>query len=229
MKITSKLLSIPPYISTAWENVSSLHIQEENGLFYLTIILHDGSQAKIPGLNKSAVSAIFEAHARYTESAQTTPELNNKTQPRETGHFNFTLPAQAIEDSIGALAAPLQHNPDQADIPPLPPLALQKIIAIAKSLGIYEMFIASGNTKEPDCNCIYCQVINAIEKDAGEEIVSDEDLAFRDWEIKQTTDNLYQVTNPLDANEQYNVFLGNPLGCTCGEKNCEHIRAVLST
>ena len=72
-------------------------------------------------------------------------------------------------------------------------------------------------------------MINLIDKDVGEEIVSDEDLAFRDWEIKQTTDEKYQVTNPLDANEQYNVFLGNPLGCTCGEKNCEHIRAVLST
>ena len=229
MKITSKLLSIPPYISTTWENVSSLHVQEEGGFFYLTIILHDGSQAKIPGLNKSAVSSIFEAHARYTESSKTTSESNNKNQPREAGHFSFTLPAQDVEDPIGTLAAPLQHNPDQANIPPLPPLALQKIIAIAKSLGIYELLVSVENTAEPDCNCVYCQVINAIQKDTGEEIVSDEDLAFRDWEIQQTADNLYQVTNPLDANEHYNVFLGTPLGCTCGEKNCEHIRAVLST
>ena len=35
--------------------------------------------------------------------------------------------------------------------------------------------------------------------------------------------------DPLDPNEHYNVFLGTPLGCTCGEKDCEHIRAVLST
>jgi hypothetical protein len=61
------------------------------------------------------------------------------------------------------------------------------------------------------------------------EEVSDEDLKFRDWEIKQTAEQLYTVTNPLDANEHYNVFLGSPLGCTCGDKNCEHIRAVLTS
>jgi PhoH-like ATPase len=49
------------------------------------------------------------------------------------------------------------------------------------------------------------------------------------WGIEQTAEQLYKVTNPLDANEQYNVFLGTPLGCTCGLKNCEHIRAVLNT
>ena len=56
--------------------------------------------------------------------------------------------------------------------------------------------------------------------------------------IKEVTQNvarfspnsiLIVVTNPLDANEHYNVFLGDPIGCTCGQKNCEHIRAVLNS
>ena len=59
--------------------------------------------------------------------------------------------------------------------------------------------------------------------------MNEEDLKFRNWEIEQTADKLYIVTNPFDKNEHYSVFLGDPLGCTCGEKNCEHIRAVLTT
>ncbi|MGH2612567.1 MAG: hypothetical protein ACRDFB_05905, partial [Rhabdochlamydiaceae bacterium] len=62
-----------------------------------------------------------------------------------------------------------------------------------------------------------------------EEEVSDEDLKFRTWDIKQENDKLYSVTNPLDKKEHYNVFLGKPLGCTCGNKNCEHIQAVLKS
>jgi hypothetical protein len=61
------------------------------------------------------------------------------------------------------------------------------------------------------------------------EEISDDDLKFRDWEIAQTEANLYSVTNPLDPSEHYSVFLGEPLGCTCGSKNCEHIKAVLKS
>ena len=62
-----------------------------------------------------------------------------------------------------------------------------------------------------------------------EEEITEDDLKFRNWDIRQTADKLYAVTNPLDENEHYSVFLGTPLGCTCGEKNCEHIRAVLNS
>ena len=62
-----------------------------------------------------------------------------------------------------------------------------------------------------------------------EEIVSDEELRFKTWEISQTNDKLYLVSNPIDANEHYSVYLGEPVGCTCGEKHCDHIRAVLSS
>ena len=62
-----------------------------------------------------------------------------------------------------------------------------------------------------------------------EEIVSDAELHFREWDIKQLEKQLYNVTNPLDTTEHYQVFLGTPLGCTCGKTNCEHIRAVLNS
>ncbi len=83
---------------------------------------------------------------------------------------------------------------------------------------------------EPHCNCPHCQIARAmhgIEKQELEEPVSDEDLKFRDWEIKQTGEKLYSVTNPIDPSEQYTVFLGEPVGCTCGHSHCEHIKSVL--
>ncbi|HEY5259597.1 MAG TPA: hypothetical protein VIJ46_03040, partial [Rhabdochlamydiaceae bacterium] len=87
---------------------------------------------------------------------------------------------------------------------------------------------------EPNCNCMHCQVAKAFHQEVGptidiDEEVSSDDLKFRTWDINQTTDKLYLVTNPLDAKEQYNVFLGDPMGCTCGDNHCEHIRAVLSS
>ena len=65
-------------------------------------------------------------------------------------------------------------------------------------------------------------------QEAVEEVTID-DLRFREWDIKQTGDKLYTVANPLHAEEHYTVFLGSPIGCTCGEQNCQHIRAVLNS
>jgi len=68
----------------------------------------------------------------------------------------------------------------------------------------------------------------AIEENFDEE-VKDEELTFKDeWEVKETGDKLlFSVHNPLDPKECYSVFLGDPIGCTCGKKNCDHIKAVL--
>ena len=96
---------------------------------------------------------------------------------------------------------------------------------------------------EPHCNCMYCQIARAfsdkeslVDQDTVnpeiEEAVSDVELTFReDWIInpESSNKNLYLVINPSDEAEKYTVFLGKPIGCTCGEKNCEHIRAVLNS
>ena len=131
----------------------------------------------------------------------------------------------------------LQHNPEQANSPDLPPDILEKIAHLSKTLGIEDP-----NTvpkPEPHCNCMHCQIARAMQtglngelpetKEEQEEIVSDEDLKFKTWDVAQTGEKLYSVTNPLDAKEHYNVYLGDPIGCTCGENHCEHIRAVLNT
>ena len=117
----------------------------------------------------------------------------------------------------------------------MPPDVIEKITSITKALGmdIEQMNIPKA---EPHCNCPYCQIAKVIQgeskdspKEEIEEEVTEDDLRFRDWDIKQEGDKIYIVSNPLDTNEHYQVFLGNPVGCTCGEKNCEHVRTVLNS
>ena len=94
---------------------------------------------------------------------------------------------------------------------------------------------------EDDCNCFHCQVARAIREALGivpeihleaaaqEEIVTDEDLTFEEWNIVQTGDKLFTVINKLSPEEKYNVYLGHPIGCTCGNQGCEHIHVVLKS
>jgi len=229
MKITSTILSIPPYLSTTWKNISSLHMREEKGLFTLVVILQNRVQVEVPGLDKATVDSIFEAHARYAESSEN--ELSSMKNPLE-GPFSFSLPIKP-DGPIDSLGMAMQHNEEQANLPPLPPDVLNKITMIARAFGLDDATTLP--KAEPHCNCIYCQVTRALqgeqtlEKVPAHEEVTDDDLKFRNWDVKQAAEKLYTVTNPLDENEYYSVFLGDPLGCTCGQKNCEHIRAVLNT
>lgn len=131
------------------------------------------------------------------------------------------------------MGAALQHDPTQAKSPDLPQEILSKISTITKMLDMD----ASAELPKPekDCNCFHCQIARAISSGSNsndeekEEEVSDEELKFREWDIVSSGDKLYTVTNPLDNAEQYSVYLGDPVGCTCGNPKCEHIKAVLST
>lgn len=221
MKITSKILSIPPYLSTTWKNISSLHVRPEGDLFTLVVLLQNRSQIEVPNLDKSAVDEIFDAHLRATNE-ETLPQF-----PTESP-FSFSLPLNA-SGLLDAGEPSFQHNPEQANLPVLQPEILKKILSIAKAFGSLDFAITS--KAEIGCNCMHCQLVRVLQADKTAELeeVTQEDLHFRDWEIEQSGENLYSVTHPLDANEKYSVFLGSPVGCTCGSKNCEHIRAVLNS
>lgn len=210
MQITSKILSIPPYLSTTWKNIASLHSKAEGQLFTLTVVLKNQTQIEVPALRRETIDEILSAHSRFTHETALPFPMDSP--------FSFSLP-------IG-LAEPLgfQHNPAQANLPPLQPEILKKIVALIQGLS-EEAFPAE---PQENCQCMYCQLSRAHLGEKELEI-SEEDLRFRDWEIKQIGDQLYSVTNPLDANEHYNVFLGTPIGCTCGSKDCEHIQAVLKS
>jgi hypothetical protein len=218
MMITTQMLSIPPYISTTWKNITSLHSIPDGQKFKLIVILNNGIQTVVPSLDQTQIDSIFEAHARY----ESTKAQTNQLSPS----FKFPLTNQTELFNTA-----MQHNPDQSDSPELPKEILEKITSIAKVLGLED--VSQLPKPEPQCNCMFCQIARAFhgeESDAKtEEIVSDKDLEFRTWDIKQTSEKLYHVTNPLDDKEQYSVYLGEPIGCTCGQKNCEHIRAVLNS
>ena len=216
MKITTRILSIPPYLSTTWKNISSLHVKEGLGHLTLVVFLQNGTSVEVPNLDRGSIDEIFEAHARSTEehSAPTLP-----------GPFGFSLPLQG-DSPIQTFETSMQHNPEQTDLPPIPPAVLKKISMITRVFGI-DNILPKG---EPNCNCVYCQIVRSVQgEEMAVEEVSDEDLKFRTWEIEEVGEKLYKVTNPLDPNEHYNVFLGTPIGCTCGSQNCEHIQTVLKS
>lgn len=222
MKITQKVLSIPPYLSTTWSNIASLQLRSKNDRSLLMITLNDGTQVEIPSMGQSDIDEIFQAHANYSEGE---PSLLKSLDHS----LSFSLPFKSTDEGaiLDPLSAQMQHNPEQADLPPIPAHVLDKISVIMRSLGLESSPLLDQG--QPGCNCIYCQLSRSLNKAEVEEIVEESDLTFRDWEVSEKEDKLYHVINPLDKNEYYDVFLGEPIGCTCGSKNCEHIRAVLQT
>lgn len=223
MKINSKILSLPPYLSTSLKNILSLQVEARPFGHALIIELVSGNKVEIPNLDRPTIEKVFSMHVHTLEDENKEKNilLNTAAMP-----LPFILP------NIENLVSMIQHNPEQKDAPPLPPEVLGQIASMTKGL-LPEDALAFGSP-EPDCQCPYCQITRAalgkVEAPAQvEEVVSEEDLKFRTWDIKQEGDKLYCVTNPLDQKEHYNVFLGDPLGCTCGHKNCEHIQAVLKS
>jgi len=240
MKITPKMLHLPPYLSTSWSQVRALYVKEAN----LIVTLIDGTAITIPDLDHSLIEAIFAAHSAFLET-QSLPSkdrgvpfqiLQGTTAPSMSeGALRFSF------DNLDSLNSALHHNQAQAHLPDLPKDIVNKIAAIAKVVAPDE--IQNMPKPEPHCNCMHCQIARAIhqfepqeekqeekrEEDVKEEQISDEELIFQPWDIIQTGDKLYSVINRLDPQEKYSVYLGHPIGCTCGKQGCEHILAVLKS
>lgn len=242
MKITPKILHLPPYLSTSWAQVSALYVKEGK----LVVSLKDGTQVHIPGLANDLLEAIFSAHAAFIENQQRHSEKQSPIQfiqasmPETDGQslrFNF--------ENLDSFQSAMQHNPSQAGMPDLPKEILTKIAAIARAVAPED--IASIPKPEPHCNCMHCQIAKAIlerfdqegkpqeekitlaDSIEQEEEISEADLGFQQWEIVQSGEKLYTVINRLDTQEKYSVYLGHPVGCTCGKQGCEHVLAVLKS
>lgn len=227
IKITDKTLSIPPYISTSWSRIAALHMK--GGILAITLV--DGDTVHIPNLNSDAINQIFQHHALYLEKEQTQSSLDfsKSKNPIEQEEPAIRL---AFGTSLEGLGNMMQHNPSQADSPDLPPEILQKIGAISKIIGPTDEVLLP--KAEPGCNCFHCQIARALnpvahQPEAEEPEVHDEELQFQQWTITQTGEKLFSVVNRLDEHEKYNVYLGQPVGCTCGKQGCEHILAVLKS
>lgn len=229
MKITPKVLSIPPFISTMWKNIQSIHMEgfDTDGPIVI-ISLTNGNRVELPPLDPPIVEAIFTAHAQYMSDVTTKASQARASESITTQLFPpFPLSAFSIDTS-------LKHNPSQIDMPDIPQEIVDKLSSIAKAMGIDDSSLLP--EAEPNCNCIHCQISRAIRNEKKqesvvieEEEITAEDLRFRVWDVTQTGNELYLVSNPLDTQENYHVCLGDAVGCSCGQKNCEHIKAVLST
>ncbi len=248
-RITEKILCLPPHLSTTWEQVAALRTEESGSLDAMTLVIHltDGGCIKIPDLDSSVLDIIFSCHVDHLEKRGKSPK-ENKVQNTQAAFFQnaFGLSPEQLSQlsirlgpsGIGGIAGGIEgmesamsHDPTKTDTPQLPKEMLEKISQIAKILTGGEL--NNFPKPEPHCNCVHCQLSRAIhcgdvapEKNLQDEFVSDDDLKFRDWEIMQTGDRLYRVTHPL-LSVKYDVYLGDPIGCTCGEAHCDHIKAVL--
>lgn len=208
MKLTRQLLSIPPHISTSWDNISALSCEDE----WLVIVLRDGAQVRIPDLTPVQLKAIFDAYESYVE----TPPMPHMMMDGMAG------------PSLSLTGAAMAHDPAMANSPDIPQEVLEKIGSISQALGAEAALLPK---PEAGCNCPHCQIARAIspEEEAIDEEVTEADLTFRSWDIEETSEKLYTVTDPLDKSVQYTVYLGDPIGCTCGTESCEHIKAVLES
>ena len=216
MKINNNILSIPPYISTSWENILSIH--KEKAL--LIVILRNSARIEVPDLSETMMQLIFEAHEKYLESLK-----NSKPA------ISFGMPMSG--NTMDSITSAMNHDESQRNAPDIPSDVLNKIAQVSKIFS--EEINLEIPKPEKNCNCVHCQIAKALQLANGihpenlDEAVSDEDLSFKLWDIKEEANKLFTVTNPLDKNEYYSVFLGEPIGCTCGSKDCEHIKAVLNS
>ena len=82
MLVNSSILSIPPYISTSWKNILSLHIdniQAEAPL--LVVTLTNNQTIEIPHLAASLLDLIFQTHALYLQQETLSSKPNEQKLP----------------------------------------------------------------------------------------------------------------------------------------------------
>lgn len=231
IKINNKIISIPPYISTHWSRVSGMYMKGST----LSLMMNQGELISIPDLSKEILQQIFQAHAAYLDQESSSTSLACETPGLKSlfGQMADTSIRLAVS-SLDGLETISQHNPDQSDAPDLPQELLVK-------LGTFSELVPPGKElilpkAEPFCNCFHCQVTRALHhetiavKEELIELVADQELEFQQWNITQIGNHLYTVSNKLETQEAYQVYLGHPVGCTCGKggnDGCEHIVAVL--
>lgn len=226
MIINDKILSIPPYVSTTWKQISSLHQNENKALI---ITLRTGVSIEIPSLPDEVISAIFFLHAEHAQ-IEKAPLLPTASDGFTALSFPLSIDAGLLEMT----STFLQHDPSKMDAQAIPQELVDKLQLIARKLGpIDEEKMPQA---EPHCHCPHCQIVRAIRsahnhsnEEVLEEEVAEADLRFKEWDIAEIRKDTYSVTNPLDKAEEYTVYLGNPIGCTCGDSHCEHIKAVLQS
>lgn len=159
MKITSKILSLPPYLSTSWYDVDSL-FQSEDGV--LVVALTNGTQVRLEHLTPEVINAIFSAHACFLEEEAESEEEEESSQ-RDEVEFTVQSPLAfggQFDESGDAMKIFMEHDPSRSLGPLLPDALLQRISSLAK------MFLPSDmvplDASHANCRCPFCQIVRAL-------------------------------------------------------------------
>lgn len=222
MKITVELISIPPFISTSWSEIAAITKPSINTV---TFMLKNGTSIDVSDLEEHTINEIFTCHQEFLLNKA---ENNTKKVP-----FDLEQVTSLGLSDLPFLGGSFTHSTALSDSPNIPESLLSRIRSLSSQTNFSDITLASMPTAVDACNCPYCQIVNAMRPVAesidSDKVVSDEDLTFSQWEITPQENNLYTVTNIENKEEQYSVFLGTPIGCTCGTNNCSHIKAVLES
>ncbi len=246
MKITRRILSIPPLLTTTWSNVESVRVDEMGRLW---VALYDGNSVCIPDIDQTHIDRIFRTYEMVLELEEKQESEREQLENAQGMHDPASGPAPngfrlnfgiigSLEDGLKSMGSLLQHDYQNSQAPTLPAHILDQVSQMAKALG--PDHIQQIPKPEPHCNCPHCQIVRTIrgqtdeeeelavlKQEQQEEPISEQDLTFRDWEVREDGDRIFTITNPLDPSEQYKVCLREPVGCTCGGPHCEHISAAL--
>jgi hypothetical protein len=232
MRINHKVLSIPPYISTSWKQIVSIHSDENDGKTLLVLHLQDGSSVSIPDLDLEIIKVIFNTHSKYVEQeAQSSAAMISI--PAQTNALAGSFPIE-----MDVIQSMLYHKEEERYSQNLPPYLLKKVAEFSQEMGFSDSHTLP--TPEAHCNCPHCQIARTMRQalkvspdspceEEEEEDITSEDLSFKSWIIEPVSQDLYKVTHPDDPKQTFQVFLSSPIGCTCGSNRCEHIEAVLNS
>ncbi|MBQ8498460.1 hypothetical protein [Chlamydia sp.] len=241
VKINDQLICIPPYISARWSQVAFIESHDGGTEGRATLKLHlvDGESVSIPDLDQAIINEVFQEHLLYLES--TSPQKGKEEEKIQSLLQSVQQVAKGCEiqffpqkgivsmllGGVNSIDMLLQHSPEHKGYPDLPSDLLEKMAQMMSSLSVGTTSIIA--KPEPHCNCLHCQIGRVVSEEEEDNTVSEEDLTFRSWDVTQNGERMYTVTDPLNPEEQFNVYLGNPIGCTCGQSCCEHVKAVLYT
>lgn len=235
MKITPKIFSVPPYISTRWEFILSLRVKEHD----LLVTLKDGIVCTVPNLPQETIDQIFEFHVNSEEAVD--QERENLQPLLESMRSGFKELMQMLSklgaNAIGSIGKALEHDPNNAKLPDLPSDMVKKVQMLLNIIPKNDILAMPVGIE--GCHCMYCQINRILRRAisneengtpdvmADSEPVEEKELQFSEWVVESTGEKLYKVSNKFNHSEEYRVFLGDPIGCTCGKPHCEHVLAVL--
>lgn len=206
MIINKQILSIPPFISTSWQDVELLL---SDGHSTLNIYLKNGTLVKISNLLKEDLDLIFKVHQDILLSPSQ-PEIPSLIDP-------------LLLSFSGSL---LEHDPDLKDASPLPLEVKTKLKSLLDEIPKLDKIKLPDI--HPDCHCPFCQIMNLMQdQDHDDELVTDDDLHFSTWKQEALSEHLIKLIHPFNHDENYLVSLDTPITCSCGQTGCEHVEHVL--